>query len=46
MAVVRGKTPAVDRPMANTIPTWPNAIWAISALTMLTLAVMLALGYH
>jgi quinol-cytochrome oxidoreductase complex cytochrome b subunit len=45
MAVVRGKTPAVDRSMANTIPTWPNAIYAVAALTMLTLAVMLALGY-
>lgn len=46
MAVVRGKTPAVDRAMANTIPTWPNAIYAIAALTMLTLAVMLVLGFY
>ena len=45
MAVVRGKTPAVDRSMANTIPTYPNALYAIGALTMLTLAVCLALGY-
>lgn len=44
MAVVRGKTPAVDRQMANTIPTCPNAIYAIAALSMLTLAVMLALA--
>ena len=45
MAVVPLKTPAVDRAMANTIPTWPNAIYAIGALTMLTLAVMLLLGF-
>lgn len=45
MAIVRGKTPAVDRRMIDTIPTWPNALYAIAALSMLTLAVMLALGY-
>lgn len=45
MAVVRGSTPAVDRRMVDTIPTWPNALYAVAALTMLTLAVMLALGY-
>ncbi|MFV1965536.1 MAG: cytochrome b N-terminal domain-containing protein, partial [Pirellulaceae bacterium] len=46
MAVVRGKTPAVDRSMANTVPAFPNALYAIAALSMLTLAVMLALSYH
>jgi len=46
MAVVPGRTPAVDRSLTNTLPTWPNAIYAIAALTMLTIAVMLALGYH
>ncbi|MCH7686099.1 MAG: cytochrome b N-terminal domain-containing protein [Planctomycetes bacterium] len=45
MAVVRGRTPAVDRSMANTLPTWPNAIYAIAALSMLTFAVMLCLGH-
>ena len=45
MAIVPGRTPAVDRVMANTIPTFPNALYAIGALTMLTLAVLLALGY-
>ena len=45
MAIVPGKTPAVDRALANTIPTWPNALYAIGALSMLTLAVMLVLGY-
>jgi len=45
MAVVRGRTPLVDRSLANTIPTHPNALYAIAALSMFTLAVMLALGY-
>ena len=45
MAVVRDKTPAVNRVMTNTIPTFPNGMYAIAALRMLTLAVMLALGY-
>jgi quinol-cytochrome oxidoreductase complex cytochrome b subunit len=45
MAVVRGRTPTVDRSMANTIPTHPHALYAIAALSMFTLAVMLALGY-
>jgi quinol-cytochrome oxidoreductase complex cytochrome b subunit len=45
MAVVRGKTPAVDRSLINTIPTLPHGLYAIAALSMLTLAVMLCLGY-
>lgn len=45
MAVVRGKTPMVDRSIANTVPTYPNGLYAIAALTMLTLALSLALGY-
>ncbi|MFV1965828.1 MAG: cytochrome b N-terminal domain-containing protein [Pirellulaceae bacterium] len=45
MAVVPSRTPAVDRSMANTIPSWPNAIYAIAALSMLTFAVMLCLGH-
>ncbi|GIW81711.1 MAG: hypothetical protein KatS3mg105_3518 [Gemmatales bacterium] len=45
MAIVPGRTPAVDRSMANTIPTFPNVLYSIAALSMLTLAVMLALGY-
>ena len=36
MAVVRGKTPAVDRSMVNTIPTHPHALYAIAALSMFT----------
>ncbi|MFQ5733136.1 MAG: cytochrome b N-terminal domain-containing protein [Planctomycetaceae bacterium] len=46
MAVVRGKTPAVDRAMADTVPTFSNALWAIAALSMTTLAVMLWLGHY
>jgi len=45
MALVPGRTPVVDRVMANTIPTWPGALYAVAALSMLTLAVMLALGF-
>jgi len=45
MAVVRGKTAVVDRSMANTIPTYPHGLYAIAALSMLTLAVLLGLGY-
>lgn len=46
MAIVRGRTPAVDRNLMHTLPTWPNAIYAIAALSMLTIAIMLLLGYH
>lgn len=45
MAVVRGKTPMVDRSIADTVPTYPNGLYAVAALTMLTLASTLALGY-
>jgi quinol-cytochrome oxidoreductase complex cytochrome b subunit len=45
MAVVRGKTPAVDQDTLNTIPTNPHGLYAIAALSMFTFAVMLALGY-
>ena len=46
MAVVRGRTPAVDRVMADTVPTYPNALFPIAALSMVTLAVMLMLGHY
>ncbi len=45
MAVVRGRTPAVDRSMAHTVPTWPNAIYAIAALSMMTFFVILCLAH-
>jgi len=46
MAVVKGKTPNVDRRMANTVLTFPHAFYAIAALCMVTLAVMMALGFY
>ncbi|MCP4249709.1 MAG: DUF4405 domain-containing protein [bacterium] len=45
MAVVKGKTPAVDRELANTISAYPNMLYAVGALAMLTTALMLLLGY-
>ena len=45
MALVNGKAPAVDRELANTIPAYPNALYAVAALSMLTVAVTLLLGY-
>jgi hypothetical protein len=45
MALVKGKTPAVDRELANTVPAYPATLYAIAALSMLTIAVMLVLGY-
>jgi len=45
MAVVRGKTPMVDRNLQETLPSYPHAFYAMAALGMLTLAVMLILGY-
>ncbi len=45
MALVPGRTAVVDRLMVNTIPTWPGALYAVAALSMVTLAVMLALGF-
>ena len=45
MCLVKGKTPAVDKELANTVPTWPSGIYAIAALSMFTIAVMLVLGY-
>ncbi len=45
MGLMQGKTPAVDRELANTVPAYPGALYAIGALTMLTTAVMLLLSY-
>ncbi|NOG54534.1 MAG: hypothetical protein HND57_09445 [Planctomycetes bacterium] len=43
--MVKGKTPAVDVELANTVPAFPNALYAIAALSMAVTAVMLLLGY-
>ena len=45
MGLMKGRTPAVDKELANTIPAWPNGIYAVAALTMLTVAAMLLLSY-
>ena len=45
MGLMKGRTPAVGKEMANTVPAYPNALYALAALAMLTTAVMLMLGY-
>jgi quinol-cytochrome oxidoreductase complex cytochrome b subunit len=45
MAVVRGRTPAVDQELANTVPAYPSALYALAALSMFSVAVMLLLSY-
>jgi len=45
MALVKGKTPAVDKELRNTVPAFPHALYAIAALAMLTVAAMLLLGF-
>ncbi len=44
MAVMKDKTPVVNREMRNTIMTWPNVIYVIGAVTMVTTLAMLVLG--
>ena len=44
MALMKDRTPAVNREMQNTIPTWPNVIYVIGAATMFTVLIMLVLG--
>ena len=45
MGLMKGRTPAVDKELINTIPAYPNALYAIASLFMFTVAVMLLLGY-
>ncbi len=45
MGLMHGRTPAVNREMHNTVPTWPNAMYVTGAATMLTVLLMLLLGY-
>ncbi|MHC4797153.1 MAG: cytochrome b N-terminal domain-containing protein [Planctomycetota bacterium] len=45
MALMKGKTPAVDKELANTVSAYPHALYAIGALTMLTTAMVLILSY-
>jgi len=47
MAVVRGKTPAVDNGAPeNTLSSWPHLLIAELAALMLATAVVMALAYH
>jgi len=44
MGLMHGRTPAVNRSPRNTVMTWPNAIYAIAAVSMVTVLIMLILG--
>ena len=44
MALVRGRTPAVNQDVDNTVPSWPNLFYAEMAVAMLTVAVLLVLS--
>ena len=44
MAIVRDKSPAVDRDMKNTIPSWPHLFYAELAVATLALAAIVALA--
>jgi quinol-cytochrome oxidoreductase complex cytochrome b subunit len=46
MALVKGKTPAVDREPENTLPSWPYLLLAELAVLMLAVAVSMVLAYH
>jgi quinol-cytochrome oxidoreductase complex cytochrome b subunit len=45
MGLMKGKTPAVDKEMANTVPAYPNGLYALAALAMLTTALVTILAY-
>jgi quinol-cytochrome oxidoreductase complex cytochrome b subunit len=45
MAVVRGRTPVVNRAPEGTVSSWPHLLWAELAAFMFTIAVPLVLGY-
>ena len=44
MGLMRGRTPAVNLELENTVTTWPNAMYVMGAATMLTVLLMLLLG--
>ncbi len=46
MALVRGKTPAVDKDTENTVLTWPNLLWAETAVFMLCLTGVVVYSFH
>lgn len=45
MGLMKGRTPAVNLELRNTVTAWPNALYVIGAATMLTVLLMLVLGY-
>ncbi len=44
MALVRGKTPLVDRELENTTPSWPNLFYAELAIVTIVTAALIALS--
>ena len=45
MALIRDRSPQVDKRPENTVMTWPTTLWAEVAVLMLTMAVMLGIAY-
>ena len=45
MGLMKGKTPAVNLELHNTITTWPNVMYIIGAVSMMTVLIMLLLGF-
>ncbi len=44
MSLMKGRTPAVNLEIRNTIPTWPNVIYVVAAASMVTVLLMVILG--
>lgn len=46
MALVKGKSPVVNRGPENTVMAWPHLFWAEMAVFMITVAVTLILSFY
>jgi len=44
MGLMKGRTPAVNLELRNTITTWPNVLYVVGAVAMVTVLIMTALG--
>lgn len=44
MGLMKGRTPAVNLELRNTVSTWPNTMYVIGAVSVLTVLAMLILG--
>lgn len=44
MSLMKGRTPAVNLELRNTIMTWPNVMYVVAAVAMVTTLAMLVLG--